>query len=85
MAPLALAVLLALSCAVYLLGLGLYRLFLHPLAGFPGPRYAALSRWHECYYDVYLQGKFIFWIKEQHELYGMQPPHNYKSLYNSPT
>lgn len=73
MAPLVLAVLLALSYIVYLLGLGLYRLLLHPLAGFPGPRYAALSRWHECYYDVHLQGRFIFWIKKQHERYGMQP------------
>ncbi|BCS18374.1 cytochrome P450 [Aspergillus puulaauensis] len=70
MAPLVLAVLLALSYIVYLLGLGLYRLLLHPLAGFPGPRYAALSRWHECYYDVHLQGRFIFWIKKQHERYG---------------
>lgn len=57
--------------AVYVAGLGLYRLFLHPLASFPGPKYAAVSRWHEAYYDVYCQGKFIFWIKRQHELYGM--------------
>ncbi|KAL4915704.1 cytochrome P450, partial [Aspergillus aurantiobrunneus] len=69
--PLAAPVLLvAASYAVYLLGLGIYRLFLHPLAQFPGPKYAALSRWHECYYDVYLQGKFIFWIEQQHKLYG---------------
>ncbi|KAL4805142.1 cytochrome P450 [Aspergillus unguis] len=56
--------------AVYVVGLGLYRLFLHPLASFPGPKYAAVSRWHEAYYDVYRQGKFIFWIQRQHELYG---------------
>ncbi|KAL2831417.1 cytochrome P450 [Aspergillus cavernicola] len=56
--------------AVYLLGLAFYRLFFHPLTGFPGPKYAALSRWHECYYDVYLKGKFIFWIEEQHKRYG---------------
>ncbi|RDW92711.1 cytochrome P450 [Aspergillus mulundensis] len=55
---------------LYVLGLVGYRLFFHPLAGFPGPRYAALSRWHEVYHDVYLQGKFIFWIKEQHRKHG---------------
>ncbi|KAL2808886.1 cytochrome P450 [Aspergillus granulosus] len=36
----------------------------------PGPKYTALSRWHERYYDVYLGGKFIFWIEEQHRKYG---------------
>ncbi|KAL4866207.1 hypothetical protein BDV12DRAFT_173276 [Aspergillus spectabilis] len=55
---------------VYVCGLGLYRLLFHPLANFPGPKYAALSRWHECYYDVYSHGKFIFWIEEQHKRYG---------------
>ncbi|KAL3440678.1 cytochrome P450 [Aspergillus insuetus] len=55
---------------VYSAGLGLYRLFFHPLAKFPGPKYAVLSRWHERYYDVYLGGKFIFWIEEQHKKYG---------------
>ncbi|KAJ0418717.1 cytochrome P450, partial [Aspergillus carlsbadensis] len=56
--------------AVYSLGLALYRLFFHPLAQFPGPKYAVVSRWHERYYDVYLGGKFIFWIEEQHKKYG---------------
>ena len=56
---------------LYVVGLTLYRLFLHPLAGFPGPKYAALSRWHEFYYDVYLGGKFIFYIEELHKKYGL--------------
>lgn len=55
----------------YVLGLVIYRLYFHPLAGFPGPKYAAISRWHEYYYDVHLQGKFIFYIKSLHEKYGM--------------
>jgi hypothetical protein len=64
---------------VYLLGIGIYRLYFHPLAKFPGPKYAVLSRWHECYYDVYLQGKFIFWIEEQHKNYGLSPSINVKT------
>lgn len=55
---------------IYIACLVVYRIFFHPLAKFPGPRYAALSRWHECYFDVYQQGKFIFWIEEQHKKYG---------------
>ncbi|KAL4987950.1 cytochrome P450 [Aspergillus falconensis] len=64
------ALLLGLVYTVYLVGLGVYRLFLHPLAKFPGPKYAALSRWHEVYHDIYLPGKLIFWIEEQHKKYG---------------
>ncbi|KMU91874.1 cytochrome P450 monooxygenase [Coccidioides immitis H538.4] len=56
--------------AAYLAGLVIYRLYFHPLAKFPGPRYAALSRWHEIYYDVYLGGKFIFHIEDLHKKYG---------------
>ncbi|KAL3429624.1 cytochrome P450 [Aspergillus tetrazonus] len=64
------ALIIGLVTSVYFLGLGVYRLFLHPLAKFPGPKYAALSRWHEAYYDIYLSGKLIFWIEEQHKKYG---------------
>ncbi|KIA76001.1 cytochrome P450 [Aspergillus ustus] len=64
-------IIVAISAYVaYNLGLGVYRVFFHPLARFPGPKYAALSRWHERYYDVYLGGKFIFWIEVQHRKYG---------------
>ncbi|RVX68772.1 hypothetical protein B0A52_07658 [Exophiala mesophila] len=56
--------------AAYLVGLVIYRLFFHPLAKFPGPKYAAISRWHEYYYDVHLQGQFLFYIKTLHDKYG---------------
>lgn len=54
----------------YLAALVIYRLFFHPLAKFPGPKYAAVSRWHEYYYDVHLQGKFLFYLKTLHDQYG---------------
>ncbi|KAF8857866.1 cytochrome P450, variant [Acephala macrosclerotiorum] len=54
----------------YLAGLALYRLYISPLAKFPGPKLAALSQWYEFYYDVVLGGKFIFQIQELHKQYG---------------
>lgn len=54
----------------YLLGLAVYRLYLGPLAEFPGPRLAALTLWYEFYYDVVKQGRYSWKIIEMHEKYG---------------
>lgn len=58
---------------LYTTGLVIYRLYFHPLAKFPGPKYAALSRWHEFYYEVVLKGQFTFKIQELHKQYGELP------------
>ncbi|KAI0975945.1 trichodiene oxygenase [Xylaria arbuscula] len=55
---------------VYLIGIIFYRLTLHPLSRFPGPKLAAITRWYEAYYDVILGGQYTFRIKELHEKYG---------------
>ncbi|XXH01450.1 hypothetical protein Hte_007810 [Hypoxylon texense] len=55
---------------VYYGTLAFYRLFLHPLARFPGPKLAAVSRWYEGYYDVVLGGKYTAKIAELHKIYG---------------
>ncbi|KAI0906802.1 trichodiene oxygenase [Ustulina deusta] len=55
---------------VYLVGIAFYRLTLHPLARFPGPKLAAITRWYEAYYDVILDGQYTFKIKELHKKYG---------------
>ncbi|KDB31034.1 hypothetical protein H112_06555 [Trichophyton rubrum D6] len=47
-----------------------YRLFLHPLSRFPGPKLAAISRWYEAYYDVVLGGQYTVKIAELHKKYG---------------
>jgi hypothetical protein len=56
---------------IYVVGLAVYRLYLSPLARFPGPKLAALSNWYEFYYDVISQGKFTFHISDLHKQYGM--------------
>jgi hypothetical protein len=65
--------LLCSSLALYAGWLVISRLFLSPLARFPGPRLAALSNWYEFYYDVLLQGQFTAHIQELHKKYGPFP------------
>ncbi|KAL2834008.1 cytochrome P450 [Aspergillus pseudoustus] len=58
---------------VSLLGLVLllvYRLYLSPLAKFPGPKLAATTLWYETYYDVFCWGRYGFEIEKMHEKYG---------------
>lgn len=61
-----------LACAVldYCVALAVYRLYLSPLARFPGPKLAALTLWYEFYYDVVKRGRYQWKIKEMHEKYG---------------
>lgn len=61
---------LGISWLFYLIGLAIYRLYLSPIAKFPGPKLAALSRWYEIYYEVILKGQFTFHIQELHKRYG---------------
>ena len=54
--------------------LAVYRLTWHPLAGFPGPRIAAITGLYEFYYDV-VHGKdagqkYTYLITDMHEKYG---------------
>jgi hypothetical protein len=55
---------------VYLVCLTVYRLYLSPLAIFPGPKLAALTLWYEFYYDVVKRGKYTWKIGEMHKKYG---------------
>ena len=54
----------------YAVGLVVYRLVFHPLCPFPGPTLAAATLWYEFYYDVLLEGRFIWKIQQMHEQYG---------------
>lgn len=54
----------------YLVALAFYRTYFHPLAKFPGPKFAAITRYYEAYYDAWKQGHYIFKIDEMHRKYG---------------
>ena len=62
--------LFAVGFPLYLLALVIYRLFLSPLARFPGSKLTAASGWYETYLDVYRGGQFTFRIEEWHKRYG---------------
>ena len=47
-----------------------HRLFISPLAKFPGPKIAAVTSWYEFYHDFFRKGKYVFKIKEMHDKYG---------------
>lgn len=55
---------------LYLIALAIYRLYLSPIAKFPGPKLAALTLWYEFYHDVVRGGQYCFKINELHDQYG---------------
>ena len=59
-----------LSLLAYSISLAIFRLILHPLAKFPGPRLAALTPWYEFYWNVVKGGKFLWEIERLHQRYG---------------
>lgn len=65
---------LALSLLTYVTVLAVYRLYLHPLAKFPGPRIAALTSWYEGYYEVVKNGQYSRKISKLHDEYGQYFP-----------
>ncbi|TGO53746.1 hypothetical protein BOTNAR_0287g00160 [Botryotinia narcissicola] len=62
---------LAATIVVYFGSLTLYRLSLHPLAQFPGPRLASITRYYEAYYDIVQNVQYTFKIAEMHKKYGI--------------
>lgn len=55
---------------MYCVSLAIYRLYLSPLAKFPGPKLAAISLWYEFYYDVIKTGEYVWEIEKMHKEYG---------------
>ena len=59
---------------LYVLALIFYRLYLSPIAHFPGSKLTAASGWYETYLDVFKGGQFTFQIEKWHKQYGQHPP-----------
>ncbi|KAF2259785.1 cytochrome P450 [Lojkania enalia] len=57
---------------IYIVYLVVYRLYLSPLAKFPGPKLAALTFWVETYYELFNGegGQFPWAYRKWHEKYG---------------
>ena len=61
---------IAILISFYTLYGAIYRLYLSPVASFPGPKLAALTFGYEFYYDVIKGGRYTWKISELHKQYG---------------
>jgi hypothetical protein len=55
----------------YWISLAIYRLYFHPLAGFPGPKIAAITHLYEIAWDYFGNGAYLFEIEKMHKKYGL--------------
>jgi len=62
--------LLLVSWVLYIIYGAVYRLYFSPIAKFPGPKLAALTRLYELYYEIVKGGQYTFKIGELHKKYG---------------
>ena len=62
---------------IYGILLVLYRLFLSPIAAFPGPKLAAATEWYEFYFYLVKNGQFGNAVERWHERYGEDPDVRY--------
>jgi len=60
--------------AAYMVGITLYRAFLHPLRKVPGPKAAGATWFPEFYYNIVKSGSYYKKIEEWHEIYGAYSP-----------
>ncbi|RAH57400.1 cytochrome P450 [Aspergillus piperis CBS 112811] len=60
----------ALSVLAWTIYGAIWRLYLSPLAAFPGPKIVALTSWVEFYHDVVKKGTYMWEIEKMHQKYG---------------
>lgn len=78
-----LPVLLAATVCIYGLGLLVYRLYLHPLARYPGPKLAAVTSFYEGYFEIVLKGQYSRQISKLHDVYGKSWDQQFSSIRGS--
>ena len=61
----------------------IYRLYLSPLAKFPGRKLAALTLWYEFYHDYFRRGRYTWEIAAMHAKYGTHSRKSIRSKYPS--
>lgn len=61
---------LLLTTSGYALSCAIYNLYFHPLARFPGPRWAAASGWWKTYVEIYKGESIVDRLFELHREYG---------------
>lgn len=70
-----LSIYLVLLWIVYAISLVTYRLYFHPLAHFPGRKFAAATLWYELYYDVVQPGLYYREVSKMHDEFGKHVSH----------
>lgn len=58
---------------LYCISLVVSRLYLSPIASFPGPKLAAATEWYEFYYQLVKGGQWGHAVEKMHEKYGETP------------
>ncbi|KAH7389812.1 cytochrome P450 [Pyrenochaeta sp. MPI-SDFR-AT-0127] len=59
-----------LATVLYTIYGAIWRLYLSPVAKFPGRKLAAVTFWYEFYYDVVKGGAYVYEIERMHEEFG---------------
>lgn len=55
---------------IYFVALAFYRLYIHPLSKYPGPKLAAVSSLYRAYHQTWRDGRLVEQLTHLHELYG---------------
>lgn len=49
---------------------GIYNIYFHPLARYPGPRWAVATKWWKVYVEVYKRESIVDKLFDLHKIYG---------------
>ncbi|KAL1389706.1 cytochrome P450 [Phyllosticta capitalensis] len=58
---------------LWVTGVAVYRITLHPIASIPGPKLAAITGLYEAWYNCVRRGRYYLKYEEMHDIYGKRP------------